>query len=52
MYTVSDKRLGEVYPGFSVKADFYRSRIDTVLMGYKETFGGDPGYLLLRAEPK
>mgnify|MGYP005753811691 FL=1 len=41
MYTVSDKRLGEVYPGFSAKADFYRSRIETVLMGYKETFGGD-----------
>ncbi len=41
MYIVSDKRLGEVYPGFSAKPEFYRERINTVLKEYKETFGGD-----------
>lgn len=42
MYTVSDKRLGEVYPGFSSDPDFYRERIAAVIRGYKETFSGEP----------
>ncbi len=38
MYTVSDKRLGEVYPGFSDRPDFYRNRVKTVKKGYYDTF--------------
>ena len=41
MYTVNDRRLEEIYPGFSQKPDFYRERIDKVLCGYKDIFGGD-----------
>ncbi len=42
MYTtVKDERLAEVYPGFISKPAFYRQRIDRVLQGYKETFGGN-----------
>ncbi|MCD8036354.1 MAG: galactokinase [Clostridiales bacterium] len=42
MYTtVKDERLAEVYPGFGTKPELYRRRIDDVLRGYKETFGGN-----------
>lgn len=42
MYTLSDKRLEEVYPGFLKNPDFYRNRINAVLEGHKEAFGEEP----------
>ncbi|MDD5945091.1 MAG: galactokinase family protein [Clostridia bacterium] len=41
MYTVTDKKLAEVYPGFDRNQGFYRERIERVCEGFRQTFGGD-----------
>lgn len=41
MYTVTDKKLCEVYPGFSENKEKYKKRIEAVTDGYKKVFGNE-----------
>ncbi len=41
MYTVTDKKLCEVYPGFSENKEKYKKRIEAVKDGYKKVFGNE-----------
>ena len=50
MYTVTDKKLCEVYPGFSENKEKYKKRIEAVTDGYKRSSAMKRRVFLLRPE--